>query len=94
MVHLIFFDVMLRRSPIAGSIALTERYRTALVREGVDGLRDGNRYRNARLRKSDTVSQILTTLGWTQSRQGPGTYSMQNKKFTASQGKKARTVLL
>ena len=31
---------------------------------GMDG-RSRNRYRNRDLRKSDTFSQILTTLGWT-----------------------------
>ena len=57
---------MLWRSPIAGTIALSELYRTALVRQAVDGRPDSNRYPESGLRKSDTISQVLTSLGWTQ----------------------------
>ena len=56
---------MLWRSPIAGSIALTELYRTSYARRAVDGRPDGNRYPERGLTKSDTICQILTTPGWT-----------------------------
>ena len=62
---------MLWRSPIAGTIALSELYRTALVRQPVDGRPDGNRYPERGLTKSDTICQILTTLGWTQTVTSP-----------------------
>ena len=56
---------MLWRSPIAGWIALTELYPTGYARRAVDGRPDGSRYPKAGLGKSDTFSQILTSLGWT-----------------------------
>ena len=56
---------MLWRSPIAGWIALTELYPTGYARQAVDGRPDGNRYRERGLTKSDTICQILTTVGWT-----------------------------
>ena len=52
---------------MAGSIALTELYRTMPSWEAMDGQRDGNRYRALDLRKSDKNSQICPTLGWTSS---------------------------
>ena len=64
-----------------GWIELVERYPTSYERRAVHGRRDGNRYRSARFPRSDSFSQILTTLGWTppptrrataESQRGPG----------------------
>ena len=55
-----------RRSLIDGWIELAELYPTVEVREAMAGRRDFAYDRKRGLTKSDKISQILTTLGWTQ----------------------------
>ena len=61
-----FARLRARRSLIDGSIELAELYRTVEVREAMAGRRDFAYDRKRRLGKSDIISQILTSLGWTQ----------------------------
>ena len=61
-----FARLRARRSLIDGWIELAELYPTVEVREAMAGRRDFAYDRKRRLTKSDTICQILTSLGWTQ----------------------------